>query len=171
MKKFSFTEIVDETKEIVLSAIEKNLADRFYLYIDDVVQETYLRAYKSLKKGGFEERSKLSTWLFTIARNESRRMNERLLREESKFKKSISKFEIIDNSEEKLESSMTIDSLYDSIEELPEKYSVVMTLVAQGNNQREIASKLDIKVGTVKSRISRGREQLHSIMVGGDYGQ
>jgi RNA polymerase sigma-70 factor (ECF subfamily) len=50
MTNSDFTEIVNSTKSIVLSAIEKNLAERFFHSIDDVVQETYLRAYKALVK-------------------------------------------------------------------------------------------------------------------------
>ena len=170
MNDTSFSQIVSETKEIVLSAIEKNLADRFYFHIDDVVQETYIRAYKALKKGGFEERSKLSTWLYTIARNESRRMNERLQREEQKFKKAI-----VDGGEtvhyDDLLGEEMVDELYSSIDMLPEKFSQVMKLVAQGDNQREISQKLNIRLGTVKSRISRGREKLEQIMLGVNYNE
>ncbi len=42
MTEREFAEIVGRTKKVVLSAIEKNLASRFYHSIDDVVQETYL---------------------------------------------------------------------------------------------------------------------------------
>jgi RNA polymerase sigma-70 factor (ECF subfamily) len=63
MTEAEFTEIVESTKRVVLSAIEKNLYPRFLHAIDDVVQETYLRAYKSLQKKQFEGRSALPTSL------------------------------------------------------------------------------------------------------------
>nr|WP_231293371.1 sigma factor [Leptospira sp. serovar Kenya] len=87
MTESEFTEIVSSTREIVLSAIEKNLAERFSYAIDDVAQETYFRAYKALKKDQFRQESKLSTWLYTIARNESLRMNDKLRKEEERAEK------------------------------------------------------------------------------------
>ena len=42
MNEKEFSAIVAETKAVVLSAIEKNLAERFYHAVDDVAQETYL---------------------------------------------------------------------------------------------------------------------------------
>src|SRR6185295_731328 len=87
MTEEEFSTIVDNTKAIVLSAVEKNLFARFYHAIDDVVQETYLRGFRGLQKKQFEGRSALSTWLYAIARNESLRMNEKLMREERKTEK------------------------------------------------------------------------------------
>jgi hypothetical protein len=57
MNEREFAKIVAETKGIVLSAIEKHLDFRFSHAIDDVVQESYLRAKKSLVKGAFTEES------------------------------------------------------------------------------------------------------------------
>ena len=53
MTETVFAEIIKETKGVVLSAIEKTLFNRFYHAIDDVAQETYLRAYKSLDRNQF----------------------------------------------------------------------------------------------------------------------
>ncbi|MCP4130633.1 MAG: sigma-70 family RNA polymerase sigma factor [bacterium] len=159
MTEKEFAEIIGATKGIVLSAIEKNLPERFYHAIDDVAQETYIRAYRSLAKGKFRGDSKMSTWLYSIARNESLRMIKRLEREEKKFRKSLEKMngDVDINSQE-------IDSLYGAIEKLPHTYREVMELVAGGFSTGQIAEKLDIKKGTVKSRSSRGREILHKLL-------
>ena len=61
------------------------------------MQETYLRAYKALVNGKFREEAKLSTWLYTIARNEVYRMNEKLLREERKIEKASAKLKEVKN--------------------------------------------------------------------------
>lgn len=161
-----FTEIVQETKGIVLSAIEKHLDSRFFHAIDDVAQETYLRAFRSLKKKGFRGDSSISTWLYTIARNESYRMNRRLGRELDKTKRKMQ-----ETSEGEAvavyEYDVDIILMRESIDRLPEKYRSVMALVAEGLSIDEISKKLDIRSGTVKSRTSRGREMLQKLMQGG----
>jgi len=154
MTEREFAEIVGRTKKAVLSAIEKNLASRFYHSIDDVVQETYLRAYGSLTRGKFRGESSIETWLYTIARNESLRMNEKLMREERKEKK------IIEEEKNPAENyhDENLDLLQENISRLPEKYGSVLNLVSLGYSMNQISEKLGINVGTVKSRISRGKK-------------
>ena len=161
-----FAEIIKETKGVVLSAIEKTLFNRFYHAIDDVAQETYLRAYKSLERNQFREDSTIQSWLYTIARNESLRMNSKLLREEEKFRKSLED-SYSPNLNENNEFDEEIYDLYEKIEVLPEKYRAVMMMIAEGYKEKEITKHLNIKKGTVKSRASRGREMLYKLYKGG----
>ncbi len=166
MTNSDFTEIVNSTKSIVLSAIEKNLAERFFHSIDDVVQETYLRAYKALVSGKFREESKLSTWLYTIARNESYRMNEKLMREEKKIEKATMKLKqqnLIELSQEEKPNL-----LIQYLKQIPEKYKTILQYYSDGFSEKEIAEKLSIKQGTVKSRTFRGKEILRKIAFMGD---
>jgi len=160
----NFTEIVESTKGVVLSAIGKTLDAEFSSHIDDVVQETYLRAYKSLKKEQFKNNSSLETWLYAIARNESLRMNEKLIRERKKSEnlaESMSSFDAVEKSvEQKSEEGSLLTTL---LEKLPEKYRRVIELDIQGYRDQQIAQELQISVGTVKSRNSRGREKLRQI--------
>ncbi|MCX7998292.1 MAG: hypothetical protein N3A69_04975, partial [Leptospiraceae bacterium] len=65
MSEIDFEKIVAETKTVVLSAIQKYLHEENIDYIDDVAQETYLRAYKALKQNKFKSQSELSTWIYT----------------------------------------------------------------------------------------------------------
>ena len=170
MEENEFVEIVRGTKGLVLSAIEKHLAARFYHAIDDVVQETYLKAYKGLKNNKFRGDSAIQTWLYAIARNESLRMTQKLKREEEKFRKAIIKrnMDTEDNQfredEEKFSSGIYLKKL---IMELPEKYRCVMELVALGLSEKQISQQLEIKRGTVKSRASRGRELMLRLANGG----
>lgn len=161
MTEVEFAVIVGETKAIVLSAVEKNLFARFYHAIDDVVQETYLRAYRGLQKNQFEGRSQLSTWLYTIARNESNRMNEKLGREERKIEK-------LQQSEgaERTESPRAgiADEMLGWIKQLPAQYMSVIKLALGGFSEKEIAASLSISPGTVKSRSHRAREMLRRII-------
>ena len=48
MDEHVFAKIIGDTKEAVLCAVAKFLYPRFAHAVDDVAQETYLRAYKSM---------------------------------------------------------------------------------------------------------------------------
>ncbi len=162
MNEREFADIVGRTKKVVLSAIEKNLASRFYHSIDDVVQETYIRAYSSLTKGKFRGESSINTWLYSIARNESLRMNEKLLREERKEKKLIDADDITADP-----GDDSISLLQENIMRLPEKYGSVLSLVSLGYSLNQISEKLGLNIGTVKSRISRGKKIIQDNIKGG----
>lgn len=166
MTNSEFSEIVNSTKTIVLSAIEKNLAERFFHSIDDVVQETYLRAYKALASGKFREESKLSTWLYTIAKNESYRMNQKLMREESKLEKITQQLKENETSESSVLEKPNL--LIQYLKQIPEKYKTILQHYYDGFSEKEIAEKLSIKQGTVKSRAFRGKELLRKIAFMGD---
>jgi RNA polymerase sigma-70 factor, ECF subfamily len=165
MTEKDFSDIIDSTKGIVLSAIQKNINNSFYHSIDDIVQETYIRAYRSLIKNKFKGDSSLNTWIYTIARNETFRMNKKLNREEEKFKKAINKIEYQEKAAEEKEADnyKKID-LYNSIDKLPVIYGDVIRLILTGFTEKQIAEKLQIQPGTVKSRTYRGKEMLQKLL-------
>jgi RNA polymerase sigma-70 factor (ECF subfamily) len=160
MTEAEFAAIVGRTKKIVLSAVRKHLAARFSYAIDDVAQETYLRGYRHLTGGWFRNESAIESWLYAIARNESLRMNKKLMREEEKAEKAAQ--QLNENPHEDLlrVNKENLDSL---ISGLPEKYRNVMTLKIRGKTENEIARQLGINTGTVKSRFARGKEMLQKI--------
>lgn len=154
-----FAAIVGGTKGTVLSAVRRHLAARFFHAVDDVVQEVYLRAYRSLSSGSFRGDSEMSTWLFAIARNEALRMNERLEREERKLLKMKERMTGGSGNNDSV-----LGELYEAIEALPEKYRLVLERIVHGMSVGDISRELAIEAGTVKSRASRGREMLHRLM-------
>lgn len=156
MNEREFAEIVKRTKKTVLSAIEKNMSPRFYHAIDDVAQETYIRAYNGLAKNSFRGDSSIETWLYKIARNESLRMNQKLMREEEKALKAQSNIRLVQNPD-----SGDTAYLQEHIKLLPDKYRSVLSLSFQGFNIKDISQKLGIRPGTVKSRTSRGKQIIH----------
>ena len=160
MNEFEFAAIVKETKPVVLSAIERNLVAAYYHSIDDVAQETYLRAYRALSKNNFRGDSSLSTWIYSIARNEAKRMNAKFLKEELKAKRKAEKeFQNVDYKND-YTNNIDILAMNEGINSLPDKYKEVLSLVRDGYSIEEISLKLKMSSGTVKSRISRGKELL-----------
>lgn len=143
----------------------------------DLTQETFLSALKAIK--GFRGDSGIKTWLFRIAINHSRNR----FRWWSRRRKSetVSLEEKHENSSQtigdKLESE-TIDpemtainrerqqQLVNALNQLPEMFREAIVLCdVEGNTYDEIAAMLGISIGTVKSRISRGRELLRQQLI------
>ncbi|MDH4127781.1 MAG: RNA polymerase sigma factor [Spirochaetota bacterium] len=161
MNDETFTNIVEQTKSIVLSAIEKYLDKNNSHAIDDVVQETYFRAYKSLIKLQFKAESQTSTWLYTIAKNESLRMNQKVRRDNLKKEKAKSNFLELDNKHEELAELSNIKEVVDS---LPIKYQNVLSLYIEGYKEKDIAKALFIPLGTVKSRFFKAKLLLKKLL-------
>ena len=160
MTEIEFAAIVGRTKKTVLSAVRKHLAARFFHAIDDVVQETYLRGYRHLAGGKFRNESSLETWLYAIARNESLRMNDRLAREEAKAVREADRRMSLVTDRSSADDVISLEVLLDR---LPEKYRAVVALKSEGYSEQEIAMRLNINTGTVKSRFSRGKEMLQKL--------
>ena len=170
MTEEKFREFVKITKKIVLSAVDRHLSARFHHAIDDVVQETYIRAYKSLRNGNFKNNSSLNTWIYAIARNESCRMSDRLIREEKKFEKSLMAIKAGDKSRHR-EDGENIKAMKEIIMNLPEKYRAVLEMLSMGFSVSQISDELAISKGTVKSRAFKGRELLIRIWNTENYGE
>lgn len=165
MDQKEFAGLIETTKHIVLSAIKKNLYEEFYDSIDDVVQETYIRAYKSLAANKFRGDSSHSTWLYTIARNESLRMNQKRMRQANlamRLKEKVTQDSILNPREEFEERGLELE-VQDLISNLPWKYKSVLALVSEGYKEQQIAQKLGIPEGTVKSRSFRGKQLLKKL--------
>lgn len=141
---------------------------------NDLVQETFLRAWKAWDQYTAGTRAK--SWLFTICRNVFLRQVERGNRhkatvEEQAPRESTATGGSIINpiwsaTAQKDPEGEFFDSIVDedvlrAIDELPEEYrtAVVMSDV-EGLPYAEIAEAMGVPVGTVKSRLFRGRRQL-----------
>lgn len=158
--------IIAETKRPVLAAIRRYLDGRFSYAIDDVAQEVYLRAYRSLEKGKLREAAKIRSYLYTIAKNESLRMNGRLMREERKAEKFlVAEREKFSRTQDFVsDDTDKVQKVRVALNHLPPHYAQVVELTLAGLNHREIIEKLKIKPGTVKSRLSRGLSMLREAL-------
>jgi len=138
----------------------------------DLTQETFLSALRSIKS--FRGESELKTWLVRIAINHSR--NRFRWWKRRKRSETISLDANIGESESPIGDSIagTGETAEDAVlrleretalrralSDMPEHYREVIVLCdIEGMSYDEIASALEINIGTVKSRIARGRDEL-----------
>ncbi len=138
----------------------------------DLTQETFMSALKAIDK--FRGDSDIKTWLFRIAINKSRnrhrwwkrRKRDETISMDASYGSSDTPlsetFESgINNPEQETLRRERQKILIDALNELPEIFREAVVLCdIEGFSYEEIAETLDINPGTVKSRISRGREEL-----------
>ncbi len=144
----------------------------------DLTQETFLSALKAV--GKFRGEADLKTWLFRIAINESR---NRFRWWKRRFRSQTDSLDAPVGIREK-PLSETVSSHYSSPEEdvlqrerekhltkalsdLPVNFREAVVLCdIEGLSYEEIATALDVNIGTVKSRIARGRDELRKKLNG-----
>jgi len=136
---------------------------------EDVVQETYVRAFTHLES--FRGDSSLATWLARIAMNEAlgrlrrQRPNVDIDRlAPGALEAQIIQFPLsatVDDPEKSMAQREIQHVVEHAIDELPEAFRVVfITRVIEGMNVEETAEILDIKPETVKTRLHRARAML-----------
>jgi RNA polymerase sigma-70 factor (ECF subfamily) len=138
---------------------------------EDLVQEAYLRAYRSY--GTFETGTNLRAWLFRILTNtfintyraKQRRPQETDLgdMEDLYLYRRIGQVNPASvSAEDQLLDLFTDDEVKAALEELPEAFRMPVLLAdVEGFAYKEIAEMLDVPIGTVMSRLHRGRKAMH----------
>jgi len=144
----------------------------------DLTQDTFLRALRSIRS--FRGDSSLKTWLYRIAINESHnrfrwwkcRRRHLTLSIDAPLGDTDSTLAdtLADNSLSPEESALQNEresALREALSEVPTAYREAIVLCdIEGLSYQETASALDIGLGTVKSRLSRGREELRRRLKG-----
>ena len=139
---------------------------------EDLVQETYLKAYRGF--AGFEEGTNLRAWLFRILtntyinsyRSKKRRPDETELDDVEDFylyrrMGGLEAARASRSAEDELMDYFTDAEVQAAIDALPESYRLAVLLSdVDGLSYKEIAEDLDIPIGTVMSRLHRGRKAL-----------
>lgn len=139
---------------------------------EDLVQETYLKAYRGF--GGFQEGTNLKAWLYKILTNtfinnyraKKRRPEESDVEDVEELylyrRLGGGQAEVAGRSaEDELLDHLTESEIKDALEALPEQFRIAVLLGdVEGFSYKEIADILDIPIGTVMSRLHRGRKAL-----------
>ena len=127
---------------------------------EDLVQETFLRAWKSLHSLRDDKAAK--TWLFTILRRENARQYERY---SPGF---LDDYDFDGVADDANEDDEQLAQLRESINMLADEYREPLTLqVVASYSSKEIAEILDLTPGTVNTRVFRARKQLMELMSAG----
>ncbi|CAB4857899.1 unannotated protein [freshwater metagenome] len=143
---------------------------------EDLVQDTYLRAWRSFST--FQEGTNLRAWLYRILtntfintyRSKQRRPNETHLDniEDLYLYKRMGAIDSAlggRSAEDTMFELFTDDEVKAALEELPENFRLPVLLAdVEGFAYKEIAEMLDIPVGTVMSRLHRGRKAMHKLL-------
>ena len=132
---------------------------------EDVVQEAYLRAFKYF--GGYRG-GESRTWLLTIVRNTSYSWLQRNRARELTDSIDETQEEValdFSNPESRLLEHTDARMVREALAELPLEFREVMVMrELEELSYREIATVADLPIGTVMSRLARGRKRLHSLL-------
>ena len=141
---------------------------------EDLVQDTYLKAFRARDR--FVPGTNLKAWLYTILHNTWR--NRRRDRARSRVEADSEAVDLAadqagdmvsaapDSPEALLVNAALSDDLREALDGLPEAFREVVWLRdVEELTYQEIATALDVPIGTVMSRLSRGRRQLHAALL------
>ena len=158
----AYNELVKRYKDRLL-----NFVFRYFNNVEqaeDVVQDTLIKLYTHASY--YKNVAKFSTWIFTIAKNNAltelrknkRKKTDSIWTDDGKFIDISSKEESL---ESKVQNEIAIDQLNKFLDEIPENFRIAVVLRDfQELSYEEISKILEIPIGTIKSRINRGRIQL-----------
>ena len=155
---------------------------------EDLVQETFLRAYRSWDR--YEPGTRAKSWLFTICRNAFLRQRQHDSRRDEVMQKAVQTNGANDigaetvlfmpayqqDPEGTFFFSVIDRTILEMIDRIPSEFrEVVLLSDLEGLSYAEIADVLDVPIGTVKSRLFRGRrllqEKLYNVATESGYVQ
>ncbi len=162
-------------KEIVERYQEKLLRFASYLIgsqdkATDVVQESFIKAFVNLQ--GFDAKKKFSSWIYRIVHNEAINFIKKHKQEISLEKNSwvSQKIKSKQNLEQELEKKETKQRLKYLLDKLELKYREPLILFYfEDKNYEEISDVLRMPIGTVGTRINRGKKLLKVLYEGGNH--
>jgi RNA polymerase sigma-70 factor, ECF subfamily len=160
--------LVQRYKNPLTNYIFRFLGD--YEACADIVQETMIKVYRN--KDSYKSIAKFSTWIYTIAgnlaRTEYQRRRRRNIFSINSYGEDDETFDIPDDSARPdviTDSGIKDEIIQKALLKVSESYrEMVILRDIQEMSYEEIAEITGIRVGTVKSRINRGRAQLQELL-------
>lgn len=151
MEAKKFCENVNKYRDdlyILALAILKNEADA-----EDAISNAILKAYEN--RGQIRSFHKFKPWMMTITKNEALRIKKKRLY--------LPGDEVVEALSKPVAAHY--DELWDVLQEMKEEYRLAVVLFYYGGlSLRDISDVLDIPVGTVKSRLNRGKAELREAL-------
>ena len=164
--EFNEAEFKKDLTELIphLRAFSRSLCGNATL-ADDVAQDALLKAWNARER--FIPGSNLKAWTFTILRNQFYSIKRRSWRATS-LEPEVAEQTIVANSD--AEQSMHLNDLRRGLDMLKDDQREAIILIgASGLSYEEAAEICDCAVGTIKSRVSRARKALETIMTSGSF--
>lgn len=127
----------------------------------DLLQETFAKAIAYRDK--FEDNTNLKAWTFTIMKNTFINNYRRNVKANTTFDHTDDLYYLNlghESASETPDSQYSVKEIQKSINELNDDFRIPFMMHTQGYKYKEIAEKLDLKIGTVKSRIFFTRKKL-----------
>ena len=158
----AYNELVERYRERLFNFVLRYFNNKEQA--EDVVQDTLIKLYTHASY--YKNVAKFSTWIFTIAKNNAltelrknkRKRTESLWTEDGNPLDINSKEQSLD---QKTHNEFAINKLNRFLDEIPENFRMAVVLRDfQELSYDEISKILEIPIGTIKSRINRGRIQL-----------
>ena len=141
-------------------SLSRNSADA-----DDLTQSTVERALRS--RDQWLQGTRLDSWLYRIMRNlwiDTARARTRRERHEAPEEEAQS---VGEDPRESIEASLELKRAMDAMERLPDdQREIVALILVEGFGYREVSEMLDLPIGTVSSRLVRGRTALLEMLGG-----
>ena len=155
---FNNAELIQETDRLEKFAyrLTHNKSDA-----DDLVQATLLRAIE--KKHLFKEGTNLYSWISKVMYN----LFVSKYRRKTKFETQYDPEPYLEKQSVKAhqEINMEIQEVQEAIDELSDDHKDILVMICiKGMRYAEVSEKLQIPVGTVRSRLSRARESLQDLL-------
>jgi RNA polymerase sigma-70 factor (ECF subfamily) len=166
----AFTQLVGRYKHQLVNFVYRFVGD--YDQADDVVQETFIRLYQ--KADAYKPVAKFSTWLYTIAANlartalRSRSRHGMFSLHKKRTEEGEREIEIRDDrypADALAEGALRQEIIQRALNQLPEQYREAVVLYdIQELSYEEICSITGMNMGTLKSRLNRGRTRLQELL-------
>lgn len=132
---------------------------------NDLLQDTTLKALDNEDK--YEQETNFKGWIYTIMRNIFINNYRKNLRDQTFVDKTDNQYFLNSSSDlavDSMESAYDVKEMNRVVNSMPKEYRIPFSMFVAGFKYREISDKLNLPIGTVKSRIFFTRQKLQTAL-------